>query len=160
MPESTTTSLEKCVLPHAHSNYECGLIDAADMPRHQVMIRDEQFTDYFASLCELSDKGWVAYHDRIVKLDCYMENGNQIFSYIDPQFRNDGSVALDCSNLIRHRNGNWYFEVHATVIGVDGTLHEPAVGSVDVLPHDFVHPEASMVHYRVAYEASPLLTAA
>jgi hypothetical protein len=158
--ESGMSLFERCALPHSHQSYECGLIAEQDMPRHEVMVRDEAFGCYFANLCETADQGWVRYRNRTVKLDFYLENGNEMYSYLDPQFREDGSVALECSTLIHHRNGRWYFEVHATHIGPDGTFQEPPVGSPDVLPYDFVHPEASMIHYRVAYEATKLSVAA
>lgn len=136
---------------------ECGLIAVQDMERFECAPFEDQEMELFDALCDSSTAGKVVLDNSEVHLDRYPENGNILRSVDVPTEQTDEGTWYQSYNLITHRNGKTYFETHLSFRDIDGNLHEPAVGSEAVQPDSGTD---IVMHYRVAYGATPLQQAA
>lgn len=138
-----------------HSTRECGLIDPKYKASFEVPPADDEELVLFDELCGKSDGGWVYFRNNMLRLDHNMENGNEIRSIIESKVHEDGTLHFVTTNLICHRDGRYYLEIHPGFVDENGDIWEPPVGGPDVSPAPH---SALVIHYQVAYEAQPVTT--
>lgn len=132
----------------------CGLLDMKYLPYFEVAAPDDEELTLFDQLCDKSDGGWLVFRENAIRVDHYMENGNEIRSVVETHINSQGELGFVTSNLIKHSE-KYYLEIHSGRIDDNGDIWEPAVGSPDVSPAPH---GAFVVHYQVAYEAAPMTT--
>lgn len=141
-----------------HDSRIHGLISAVLLPTCRVETPDFQEIEAFDGKSILADGGWVTFRGRVVRVDHFIEHGNEVRSVVEPlQTNAEGYTLCRTVNLITNPDDDTYLEVHPSIECPDGTLWEPEVGSPYITPGEHLD---IVLHYQVADEATPLSTAA
>ena len=136
----------------------CGLIAESDNQRFIKPAPEDEEVQLFDRLCDLSDNGFVSLHGRVVRVDHKIEGKNEIRSVLEYKGVDESGLEIwRVASVINHENGSTYLEVHEDRELGGQVVWEPVVGASEVIPGEH---QDMLLHYRVAYEAAPLTTAA